>query len=158
MKRSQTAAHILLAISISLLTAGVVSVTEAIVDETPDNERKFLSYATRYFIHLRNLKQPLSLDEIKDAKTFEVMDKHTGKAISATAVQSGTLKPGEKKYMFVDLYGDFRPDAVYRVIIHYPGGEYDDLSTKPLETSKKSPLLLEWFVDRASFSLQPMAG
>ena len=131
-------------------------VTKATLKQTSDDDRRILAYATKYYIELE-LKQSLTLDQIEDAQTFTVTNEGTGKSVFS---KRATWAGGEVEkgiYKRARLWGGFRPDIEYRVIVRYPNNSFDEVNVdnKGIKDFEQ-PSLFQLFSDRATFTFEPM--
>jgi hypothetical protein len=128
--------------------------TKAELQSTDTKDKEALVYATNYRIVVFELKEKLTVQQIADKQTFTVLNIDTGKTIEVTGKYGGGV-PKDGRYHSAYLWGDFRTDVNYAVIIRYPTGE----TTAPIKVEKavameeKESSAFQLISDRLSFSL-----
>ncbi|MEM7203894.1 MAG: hypothetical protein AAF628_26760 [Planctomycetota bacterium] len=147
----------------------------ASIARTIDEDRRALSYAGRYYIRVEGLP-PLNVVQISDARTFRLLNA-AGKTVPirrATYLgasgdwdtpirnseeveesRNDSQRPAIATYARTALWGDFRPDAQYRLVVRAPDGERHEVDVKKLHPGDdEASSLLQLMTDRISFELE----
>lgn len=148
----------------AVFLVGTVSISSVVIaqeltveiEKTIDEDLSILTYATPYLIRVMPTQQ-LSLDDLRNSQTFAVSIKETGKSINISRVTYAGFtdeRSGVTYYEFALLWGNFRPDVVYEILVRYPDGKSETAETKKMAGAKQSPAL-QFFKDATNFKIEP---